>query len=138
MTHGLLQVLVARTKNDEMRRAGPARPPARLAPDAADPSPVTLRFGFPDDANAMARLAALDSSEVPSGPVLLAEVAGEPRAALSLRDGAVIADPFQHTTQVVDLLHIRATQLGRGPGKRRRWRWQRPGMARVRGRSAYT
>jgi hypothetical protein len=35
-------------------------------------SPLTLRFGFPDDAGAVARLAALDSAAVPASPLLLA------------------------------------------------------------------
>lgn len=72
---------------------------------------VTLRFAFPDDAGSIARLAALDSSEPPLGPVLIAEVAGELRAGLSLTDGAVIADPFHPTVSLVELLIARATQL---------------------------
>jgi hypothetical protein len=47
-------------------------------------NPVTLRFAFPDDAAAVARLAALDSSRPPAQPVLIAEIDGEPAAALSL------------------------------------------------------
>jgi hypothetical protein len=79
-----------------------------------DPT-VTLRFGFPDDAEALARLAALDSAPVPGAPFLLAEVGGELRAALSLADGAAIADPFHPTAPLVALLRTRAEQLrGRG------------------------
>ena len=74
-------------------------------------SPVTLRFAFPDDFTDVAGLAALDSSVPPEQPVLLAEVAGEVRAALSLADGSVIADPFYPTASVVDLLRARAGQL---------------------------
>jgi hypothetical protein len=72
---------------------------------------VTLRFAFPDDAAALDQLAALDSSEPPAMPVLLGEVEGQPIAALSLADGAVIADPFRHTVAVVELLRARAGQL---------------------------
>jgi hypothetical protein len=72
---------------------------------------VTLRFGFPDDAASLARLAALDSSRLPAQPVLIAEVGGEPAAALSLSDGSLVADPFQPTAQLVDLLTERARQL---------------------------
>jgi hypothetical protein len=72
---------------------------------------VTIRHAFPDDALALLRLAALDSSEPPVAPALVAEVGGELRAALSLRDGGVIADPFHRTQALVDLLHARASQL---------------------------
>jgi hypothetical protein len=72
---------------------------------------VTIRHAFPDDALALLRLAALDSREPPAAPALVAEVGGELRAALSLRDGRVIADPFQRTQALVDLLHARASQL---------------------------
>jgi hypothetical protein len=76
-----------------------------------EPSPVTLRFGFPDDAEAIARLAALDSAELPPPPILLADVDGELSAALSLADGTVVADPFRPTAELVELLRARARQL---------------------------
>ncbi|MDX6700974.1 MAG: hypothetical protein QOF26_1200 [Baekduia sp.] len=72
---------------------------------------VTIRHAFPDDAEAVARLAALDSRRVPAGPLLLAEVAGVPWAAVALVTGATIADPFRPTAELVDLLHRRAAQL---------------------------
>jgi hypothetical protein len=72
---------------------------------------VTIRHAFPDDALSLVRLAALDSAEVPRGPLLVAEVDGELRAALSMRDGAVIADPFHRTAAAVQLLRARAEQL---------------------------
>lgn len=72
---------------------------------------VTIRHAFPDDALPLVRLAALDSAEVPPPPLLVAEVNGELRAALSLRDGAVIADPFHRTRALVELLSARAAQL---------------------------
>jgi hypothetical protein len=72
---------------------------------------VTLRYAFPGDASALARLAALDSASVPGGQLLVAEVGGELWAALSLSDGGVIADPFRRTVALVALLHERAAQL---------------------------
>jgi hypothetical protein len=72
---------------------------------------LTLRFAFPDDEAALARLAALDSSEPPAMPVLLGEVGGQLRAAVSLVDGVVVADPFQPTVALVELLRARARQL---------------------------
>jgi hypothetical protein len=69
---------------------------------------VTLRAGRPDDDHAVARLAALDSRRPPAGPLLLAEEDGTLRAALSLRTGAVVADPFARTDHLVSLLRRRA------------------------------
>jgi len=82
-------------------------------------STVTIRYAFPADAQALARLASLDSSVVPPSPVLVAEVEGELRVALSLADGAVIADPWHPTTALVQLLRARARQLTDDRGRRR-------------------
>jgi hypothetical protein len=51
---------------------------------------------------------------------LVGEVAGELRAALSLTDGATIADPFHRTASLVDLLNMRARQLQAEPPRDRR------------------
>jgi hypothetical protein len=72
---------------------------------------ITIRYAFPDDALALGRLAALDSRPVPTQPILVAEVDGGLRAALSTVDGAVIADPFHRTAPLVGLLRARAGQL---------------------------
>jgi hypothetical protein len=72
---------------------------------------VTIRPAFPDDAAALARLAALDCARVPAGPLLLAEIDGEPWAAVALADGRAIADPFRPTAALVDLLRRRRAQL---------------------------
>ncbi len=72
---------------------------------------ISLRAATIDDGRAIARLAALDSTDVPAGPVLVAEVDGEPQAALSLQDGRVVADPFEHTAELVSLLRVRADTL---------------------------
>ena len=71
---------------------------------------ITIRPAYADDDLAVRRLAILDSAEVPAEPLLLAEVDGELRAALSLADGAVIADPFAPTAELLPLLHLRAAQ----------------------------
>lgn len=76
------------------------------------PSPgVTIRPAFPDDAPALARLAALDSQRVPAGQLLLAEIDGEPWAAIALETSRVFADPFRPTAGLVELLRRRAAQL---------------------------
>jgi hypothetical protein len=88
---------------------------------------ITIRPGYADDYDALARLAALDSSPaVPPRPVLLVEVDGALRAALSLRDGSCIADPFFPTAGLLVLL--RAHAEGEGESERRvvrRPRWRR-------------
>jgi hypothetical protein len=57
------------------------------------------------------RLAELDSQRPLTGPALLGEIDGRPAAAISLDDGRVVADPFQHTAQLVALLRMRAQGL---------------------------
>jgi hypothetical protein len=84
---------------------------------------ITIRMAYADDEPTLIRLAALDSSRVPRKPVLLAEVDGEARAALSLEDGAVVADPFHLTADLVALLRARAqTSSEREPVPRPRYR----------------
>jgi hypothetical protein len=72
------------------------------------PSPhlagVVLRAARPDDARDVERLARLDSRRPLGGPVLVAEEDGVLRAALSLADGTVAADPFAPTDHLVALL----------------------------------
>jgi hypothetical protein len=83
---------------------------------------VTIRFAAPDDGPALARLAALDSSTVPAGPLLLGEVDGELWAAAAVHGGAAIADPFRPSGPLVDLVQARARQLIAEPARtRRRW-----------------
>ena len=74
-------------------------------------APITLRLAVPDDAHALTELAQLDCARVPPSPVLIAEVGGEARAALSLRDGSTIADPFHRTAAILELLAARAEHL---------------------------
>jgi hypothetical protein len=71
---------------------------------APQSSPLTLRVALPDDEPAVRRLAQLDSSRPPSGRVLLAVVGSEPVAALDVETGAVVADPFRPTAEVVEVL----------------------------------
>ena len=57
------------------------------------------------------RLAALDSAPVPKGRVLLGVVDGMVHAAIDLDTGAVVADPFRLTADLVDLLTLRAQRI---------------------------
>ena len=83
---------------------------------------ITIRPAYADDRTALARLAAVDSSAVPAEPLLLAEVDDELRAALSLADGSVIADPFFPTLDLLELLRTHAAGLSADRGSRRRHR----------------
>ena len=65
---------------------------------------VTIRPAYADDAMAITRLAALDSASVPRGPLVVAEVDGELRVAVSVDEFTVIADPFHRTAELVALL----------------------------------
>jgi hypothetical protein len=95
---------------------------------------ITLRYAFPDDDAAIVRLASLDSASVPEAPLLVADVGGELRAAISLQDGSVIADPFHPTLAHIALLRERGQQLT-GIRASRRWRALRSdSVARVRTR----
>ena len=95
-------------------------------------SDLTIRCAGPGDASALSHLAALDSSLIPAGELLLAELGGELAAALSIASGHVIADPFRRTAELVSILRLRAEQLHAAEGSsRRRWR-----MPRVAARSA--
>jgi hypothetical protein len=82
--------------------------------------PLTFRPATGDDHLALTRLAALDSADaVPPGRLLVAEVAGELHAALSLEDGSAIADPFHPTAHILELLRAHAASLE--PVHPRRW-----------------
>ena len=87
---------------------------------------VSIRRAGPHDAPALCRLAALDSAAPLGGEVLMAIADGEPRAALSLADGRVVADPFRPTAALVELLAMRGRQLrdrAEPPIRARRLRW---------------
>jgi hypothetical protein len=94
-----------------------------MSPVASLPLPhhadetVVIRPALPEDARALERLAQLDSAVRPlAGAILVAEVAGELRAARSLQDGRTIADPFQPTAGLLSLLETRAALLRRAAG----------------------
>jgi hypothetical protein len=73
--------------------------------------PLTIRMGTPEDAEALTRLAVLDSARPLTGRVLLAESAETPLAAVSLEAGRAIADPFEFSAEAVRLLRLRRYQL---------------------------
>ncbi|MFL5824458.1 MAG: hypothetical protein ACJ764_13575 [Solirubrobacteraceae bacterium] len=83
--------------------------------------PITIRRAYPDDARALRRLAALDSSVVPAEPLLVAEVEGELRVAVSTADLHAIADPFFRTAHIVALVRGHIERGAEGPITRRRF-----------------
>jgi hypothetical protein len=87
-------------------------------------APITIRPAYADDHLAVARLAALDSADnPPPAPLLVAEVDGALRVALSLSDGSAIADPFFPTVDILALVRTRAAGAT-GPPTRRRPRYR--------------
>ena len=70
---------------------------------------VTIYRSDPDES--IERLARLDSTRCSSRRLLVAAVNGEPRAALPLVRGRVIADPFHRTAELVSLLDLRRAQM---------------------------
>jgi hypothetical protein len=82
---------------DRYRGAAPRAEFATARPRT--PSPTTLRgsMGEGADAEVLRRLAALSQSPPPQGAVLLAEVDGQPIAAIGIFDGRAVADPARST-----------------------------------------
>jgi hypothetical protein len=79
------------------------------------PSAVVIRPADARDDAALVRLASLDSKRVPAGHVLVAEVAGELQAAMAVDSGAVIADPFRATADLVSMLEVHTESLREQP-----------------------
>jgi len=82
-------------------------------------SALTLRPAGAGDEAEVARVAALDSRRPLAGPTMLAELNGRVVAAISFGDGAVVADPFERTADIVDALRLRREQLSRAPRRAR-------------------
>jgi hypothetical protein len=75
---------------------------------AAWASEITLRLANEDDAATLGRLAQLESRPLSRGPHLVAARNGVVEAALSLRSGELIADPFRRTAELCALLRCHA------------------------------
>ena len=84
----------------------PAHEPAELPEDA-----VLVRRATGRDAARIRTLALLDDRRLPDGPFIVAELAGEAVAAMSLASGQIVADPFRRTRDAADLLRVRAAQI---------------------------
>jgi hypothetical protein len=87
-------------------------------------SPLRIRFAVDADAAELTRLARLDSSRPPRGPVLVAEVGRSIWAALSLDSQQAVSDPRKPTGELVWILAERAHEVRRAEGGRT-WRLPR-------------
>ncbi len=73
-----------------------------------DATEITIRAARAEDMSEIARVAGRDTHELPAGPLLMAMAGDRVRAAISLTDGSFVADPFHRTTELVEMLRIRA------------------------------
>jgi len=74
---------------------------------------LLIRPAAAADEPAIARLSALDEHVLPRGERLIGELGGRIVAALDVRSGDVVADPFVPTRGIVELLGLRAAQVQR-------------------------
>jgi hypothetical protein len=115
------------TRVDDLVRAAATRhveTPVRSNHSGA----VAIRRATAADREALDRLAALDSARKVAGEALIAEVDDEPRVAIELVTGRIVADPFRPTVHLVEQLQQRAEKLEEQAVPRRRLRF-RPGFA---------
>ncbi len=121
-----ITAIAANEHLSDLRRVADARRLAKAAttPEttpAKSPKAILLHFARPDDSGLVRRLAQLDDAKPLEGQILIAFVAGEAVAALSLTDGRVVANPFVPTADVVTLLRLREEHL-RSERSHRTWR----------------
>lgn len=80
-------------------------------PTLTEATVITLRLATRPEDLAVAELAALNEDVPPCGRALVAEVDGRARAALSLENDRVLADPFYPADELSSLLSLRRSQL---------------------------
>jgi hypothetical protein len=102
-----LQVLAAQS----VAPVSPAPRVPRRRRRAGDSTDLAIRVAGRRDACAIRALELLDDHPLSDGPRLLAELGGVPVAAIAVADESIVADPFERTAGVIDLLRIRARQL---------------------------
>ena len=119
--HPFMSETMMRTRERELDRA--AREVLRRQEIPAvrrnEKEPVLLRLTTVSDSDAIERLALLEGMPEPDSRCVVAEIDGKVVAALPLRGGKVLADPFRPTAHLIPLLELRAKQLV-GPAPRRR------------------
>ena len=80
---------------------------------------VSVRIARAGDLD-VKRLAALDASPVPAGHALVAMRDGRALAAVPVDGGEAVADPFERTAAIIDVLLENARQLREARAPRRR------------------
>jgi len=112
-----LNLNLVQVRHREQVDAAARRRPWLRRPDPVTPAPrweaLTMRLATSADRLALERLAELEQTRAPAEPVLLGVVMQRPVAALSLADGHIVADPFTHTCELIELMRMRARQLRR-------------------------
>lgn len=74
---------------------------------------IVIRAARAEDVPNLRALAQRDTRPLPDGELLVALVGDEPRAAISLASGEVVADPFHRTEELVKMLTLRLSQVQR-------------------------
>jgi hypothetical protein len=128
--------LIAAALSTQLERTAVAPRPRRAAsrgtPETGSRLPVAddvvIRAATPADATALVHLGALDGNRsagellataAADHAVLVAEVDGSLEAALALDGGLAVSDPFRATALDLELLSMRARQLGGDVPRRR-------------------
>src|SRR3954452_22797432 len=88
-----------------------APPPQGDHEHMLDTSVIAFRTATAEDDHVLTDLSALDSQRPLHRPAVIATVDGAAVAAISLRDGQIVADPFTRTEDVVVLLRARVAAL---------------------------
>jgi hypothetical protein len=73
---------------------------------------ITIRRAVQGDRRVLERLAGRDSTVLPDDEFLVAEVGDEAWAAIALRTGEIVADPFRPSAGVAELLRVRIEREG--------------------------
>ena len=112
--HGLrslsrIRVAEARRERRPRHLESRGETPSALRHREAENAPLTIRHAMATDLPALERLARLDSRRLPSGELIVAERGERLVAAVSIDTGAVIADPFERTASIVEVLRLQAS-----------------------------
>jgi hypothetical protein len=70
-----------------------------------------LSTGLDADGESVQRLARLNGTPAPEGPVVIADVDGEPVAALGIGDGGAVGDPSRFNGSILTLLLLRRWEV---------------------------
>jgi hypothetical protein len=113
MMNASYHLAMARLRAEQLEHAAARHRPhadgAQSAPRL--PEPLTMRLAREEDTKRLTQTTGVARELLPLPPLLIGEVAGRPVAALSLRDGAVVAERFDGVRDVVSLLRLRAAQM---------------------------